>query len=66
MVTLLDPMWSERASLSLNKQMRKEDLPHPRETWTGEATPWVFPLQLSIVPYLWFEQKKEKYRKREV
>lgn len=29
MVKLLDPMWTERASLSLNKQMRKEDLPHP-------------------------------------
>lgn len=29
MVKLLDPMWTERASLSLNKQMRKQDLPHP-------------------------------------
>ena len=66
MVALLDPMWTERASLSLNKQMRKEDLPHLSYTWIGEATPWVFPLQLSIVPCLWFEREKEKYRKREV
>lgn len=43
MVKLLDPTWPERASLSLNKQRRKEDPP-------PQTTPWVFPFQLSIFP----------------
>lgn len=67
MVKLLDPTWTERASLSLNKQMRKEDLPHPSldMDWWGHIMGFSIPaINLPFCDLR--EIKKEREREREV
>lgn len=53
-------MWTERASLSLNKQMRKEALPNPsRDLYLCDHT-MGFSIPAINLPLFVLQEKKEK------
>lgn len=63
MVKLLDPVWTEWASLSLNKQKRKEDLPPLLALCVFVDHTMGFSIPAVNLPLLW-SGKKDKFRSR--
>lgn len=63
MLKLLDPVWTEWASLSLNKQRRKEDLPLLLALCVFVDCTVGFSIPAVNLPLLW-SGKKDKFMSR--